>query len=104
MPMDQVIFQKMLVRTIDLLFFCKGYFFNRKPGTRVDPATQKSTANSFLFPAMAPNDIETHGGDDVGIFAIGPNAHLFTGVMEQYMIPHKMAYISCVGSGATLCN
>ncbi|KAL7029982.1 hypothetical protein ACKWTF_006462 [Chironomus riparius] len=81
-----------------------GYFFNRKPGARVDPATQQSTANSFLFPAMAPNEIETHGGDDVGIFATGPNAHLFTGVMEQYMIPHKMAYISCVGSGTTLCS
>lgn len=70
----------------------------------MDPAAQKSTANSFLFPAMAPNELETHGGDDVGIFAIGPNAHLFTGVMEQYMIPHKMAYISCVGSGATMCS
>ena len=41
--------------------------------------------------------IETHGGDDVGIFARGPMSHLFRGVVEQHYVAHVMAYASCVG-------
>ncbi|KAE8747550.1 hypothetical protein FOCC_FOCC005711 [Frankliniella occidentalis] len=40
---------------------------------------------------------ETHGGDDVGIFARGPWAHLYTGVHEQAMIPHIAAYAARIG-------
>lgn len=47
---------------------------------------------------------ETHGGDDVAIFAQGPWAHLFTGVMEQNVIPHLMSYASCVGESANVCD
>lgn len=53
---------------------------------------------------MAPLTFETHGGDDVGIFAHGPWAHLFTGVIEQNVIPHMVAFASCVGKGRTLCD
>jgi alkaline phosphatase len=34
---------------------------------------------------------ETHGGEDVAIFAIGPNAHLFRGSMEENWIFYVMA-------------
>lgn len=34
---------------------------------------------------------ETHGGDDVMVFARGPWAHLFTGNYEQNAIPVAMA-------------
>ena len=44
-----------------------------------------------------PLDYETHGGEDVAIFARGPMAHLFHGVHEQNYIAHVMAYASCVG-------
>lgn len=47
---------------------------------------------------------ETHGGEDVMIFAKGPFAHLLTGVQQQSYIPHVMAYASCVGSGRTYCD
>ncbi|XP_052819506.1 alkaline phosphatase-like isoform X2 [Mya arenaria] len=40
---------------------------------------------------------ETHGGEDVGIYARGPMSHLFHGVHEQSYIAHVMAYSSCVG-------
>ncbi|XP_053378461.1 LOW QUALITY PROTEIN: alkaline phosphatase-like [Mercenaria mercenaria] len=40
---------------------------------------------------------ETHGGEDVAIYAQGPMAHLFHGVHEQNYIAHVMAYASCVG-------
>jgi alkaline phosphatase len=38
-----------------------------------------------------PLQSETHGGEDVGIFAKGPNAHLFRGSLEQSMIYWIMA-------------
>ncbi|PVD34537.1 hypothetical protein C0Q70_05812 [Pomacea canaliculata] len=40
---------------------------------------------------------ETHGGEDVGIYATGPMAHLFHGVHEQHYITHVMAFASRVG-------
>lgn len=45
-----------------------------------------------------------HAGDDVGLWAIGPHAHLFTGVYEQNYIPHALAYAACVGNGLTFCG
>ena len=33
---------------------------------------------------------ETHAGEDVAIYANGPKAYLFRGVMEQYTIFHVM--------------
>ena len=42
--------------------------------------------------------METHAGEDTGIYARGPMAHLFHGVHEQHYIAHVMAYASCVGS------
>ncbi|WAR23807.1 PPBT-like protein [Mya arenaria] len=48
-------------------------------------------------PDITNVDTKTHGGDDVGIFARGPMAHLYTGVLEENEIAHVMAYASCVG-------
>lgn len=59
---------------------------------------------NYRFPSMVPLESETHGGDDVGIFASGPWAHLFTGVIEENVIPHAMAYAACVGNGLTMCD
>ena len=47
-----------------------------------------------------PMGYETHGGEDVGIFARGPWSHLFHGVHQQNYIPHVMMYASCVGEYA----
>jgi alkaline phosphatase len=33
---------------------------------------------------------ETHGGEDVAVFAGGPGAHLIHGVIEQNVIFHVM--------------
>jgi alkaline phosphatase len=43
-----------------------------------------------------PLKYETHGGDDVGIYAKGPFSHLFDGVLEQNVIPHIIAYAACI--------
>jgi len=52
---------------------------------------------SFVFPGAVPTEKETHGGDDVGIWAVGPWSHLFHGVHEQTFIGHVMSLASCIG-------
>lgn len=60
--------------------------------------------NNYTFPKTVPMKLETHGGDDVGIFAYGPWAHLLTGVVEENVIPYVLAYASCVGDGVKACD
>ena len=55
------------------------------------------TSYSFQNPSSVPTTSETHGGDDVAIFAIGPYSHLFHSVHEQSYIAYVMAYSSCLG-------
>ena len=55
------------------------------------------TSFSFQNPSSVPTDSETHGGDDVAIFAIGPYSHLFHSVHEQSYIAYVMAYSACLG-------
>ncbi|XP_052862624.1 alkaline phosphatase-like [Anopheles cruzii] len=50
-----------------------------------------------LYLATVPLSSETHAGDDVGIFASGPSAHLFEGSMEQNVIPLLIAYVANIG-------
>ncbi|KAK6626717.1 hypothetical protein RUM44_009193 [Polyplax serrata] len=59
---------------------------------------------SFRYPAFIPLPLETHGGDDVGVYARGPWSHLFTGSYEQNFIPHAMGFASCLGHGVTACH
>ncbi|KAL4630744.1 intestinal-type alkaline phosphatase 1-like [Arapaima gigas] len=49
-------------------------------------------SNSYMQQSAVPLDSETHGSEDVAIFAKGPMAHLFHGVQEQSYIAHAMAY------------
>ncbi|KUJ83891.1 alkaline phosphatase [Microbulbifer flavimaris] len=58
----------------------------RKDLTAVD-----TTAPGFHQEAMVPLGGETHAGEDVGIWARGPGAHLLTGTKEQSYIFHVMA-------------
>ena len=55
-------------------------------------------------PSQIPLFVGVHSGDDVGIFANGPQAHLFSGVIQQHTIPHLMAYAACIGEGPTMCD
>jgi len=54
------------------------------------------------FAAIWAKD-ETHGGEDVPVYATGPMGHLFHGVHEQTHVAFSMAYSACIGpySGAT---
>ncbi|CAG0894800.1 unnamed protein product [Darwinula stevensoni] len=42
-------------------------------------------------------DTETHGGEDIAVFARGPWSHLFVGLHEQPYIAHVMAHAACIG-------
>ncbi|XP_026739041.1 alkaline phosphatase, tissue-nonspecific isozyme-like isoform X1 [Trichoplusia ni] len=59
---------------------------------------------NYTYPALVPIGRETHGGEDVAVFAKGPWAHLFTGNYEQNFLPHAIAYAACIGPGLTNCK
>jgi len=42
----------------------------------------------FHQETLVPRESETHGGEDVAIYATGPGAHLVTGSNEQSIIFH----------------
>uniref|UniRef100_A0A182RTZ7 Alkaline phosphatase n=1 Tax=Anopheles funestus TaxID=62324 RepID=A0A182RTZ7_ANOFN len=58
----------------------------------------------FQFPKVVPMKYETHGGDDVALFAYGPWSHLFGGMYEQNVIPHLIGYAACIGNGEHACS
>jgi alkaline phosphatase len=52
------------------------------------PVPTNTTGPDYNQQSLIPLDRETHGGEDVAIFASGPWAHLFAGVVEQNYIYH----------------
>jgi alkaline phosphatase len=58
---------------------------------RVDLTDVDTEAPSYRQEATVPLRSETHGGEDVAIFAGGPRAALFHGVQEQNYIYHALA-------------
>uniref|UniRef100_A0A8C6Q5B1 alkaline phosphatase n=1 Tax=Nothobranchius furzeri TaxID=105023 RepID=A0A8C6Q5B1_NOTFU len=65
-------------------------------GTRPDVNETISSTKDYRQQAPVPIDSETHGIEDVAIFAKGPMSHLFHGVQEQSYIAHAMAFAACV--------
>jgi alkaline phosphatase len=63
---------------------------HRKDG-RPDLTQETVTNPNYKQEATVPLTSETHGGEDVAIFAVGPNAHLIRGSMEQNWIFYVMA-------------
>ena len=66
--------------------------------TSFNPATGRPSLNDakvknpdYLQEAIIPLGAETHAAEDVAIFAGGPKAHLFHGIVEQNVIYHVMA-------------
>ncbi|XP_070506277.1 membrane-bound alkaline phosphatase-like [Chironomus tepperi] len=78
--------------------------YNVTSGHRVNAQSLDTTPINFRFPAAVPLKSESHSGEDVVLFAVGPNAHVFKGALEQNLIAHIMAYASCVGDGLKVCQ
>lgn len=62
------------------------------PVVREDLTEVDTTAPDFLQQATVPLASETHGGEEVGIYAAGPFAHLFGGTVDQNYIFHVMRH------------
>lgn len=60
-------------------------------GDRPDLSNVDTTADDFQQQALVPMGSETHGGEDVVIYARGPHAYLIQGTMEQNAIYFVMA-------------
>lgn len=58
---------------------------------RADLTEVDTTAAGFHPETLVPIANETHGGEDVAVYATGPGAELVSGLMEQNVIYHIMA-------------
>ena len=67
---------------------------------RPDITMEQATDPDYIQQALVPLSSETHGGEDLGIYAIGPWAHLFQGTVEQNYIFHVMDFASKISERA----
>ena len=67
---------------------------------RKDLSNIDTTLPGFHQEALVPHPIESHSGEDVGIYAIGPGSHLVTGTHEQNIIFHIMDYAADLSGNA----
>ncbi|XP_071524104.1 alkaline phosphatase-like [Panulirus ornatus] len=92
------------------LMFTNGPGYNYSTdGIRVlrhDPSAMNTRDIAYRSLAAVPTPpiLETHGGEDVAIWAAGPMAHLFHRTHEQHYVAHAMAYSACVGPSAGRCE
>ncbi|SMF17938.1 alkaline phosphatase [Alteromonadaceae bacterium Bs31] len=67
---------------------------------RKDLLLVDTEAPGYHQEALIPLGSETHSGEDVGIYAMGPGAALLTGTNEQNIIFHVMNYAGGLASAA----
>ncbi|GFU17927.1 alkaline phosphatase, tissue-nonspecific isozyme [Trichonephila clavipes] len=80
------------------LLYANGPGYNRNfPTGRENLSSTDTEDINYVQQSAVPRRWDTHGGEDVPVYAHGPMAHLFRGVLEQTYIPHAMAYAACIG-------
>lgn len=57
----------------------------------------RTESPDFQQAVLVPLKQETHGGEDVALYAQGPMAHLVRGVLEQNVVAHILDYAACLG-------
>ncbi|KAL5275691.1 hypothetical protein ACFFRR_001502 [Megaselia abdita] len=70
----------------------------------IEGRAEERTKPTYQHMATLPLKDETHGGEDVIVFATGPGASLFRGVFEQNYIAHVMSYVGCMGPSRNIDN
>ncbi|XP_078522663.1 intestinal-type alkaline phosphatase-like [Lissotriton helveticus] len=78
------------------ILYGNGPGYRNTSAGRPAPNETELELNNYEQLAAVPLSSETHGGEDVVIFAKGPMAHLFHGVQEQTFVAHAMAYAACI--------
>lgn len=69
-----------------------------KTWIRVEQMTSaERAAPTYRHQAMLPLDDETHGGEDVPVYATGPGSQLVRGTFEQNYIAYVLSYAGCMG-------
>lgn len=86
------------------LLYGNGPGFGRHPTRRENITGSDSRDKNYVQQAAVPRQWATHGGEDVPVYAQGPMAHAFRGVIDQTYIPHAIAYAACVGSQKDRCS
>lgn len=79
-----------------VLGYANGPGGKRINGTRQNLTGVDTGNKEYLQQSAVWLSSETHGGDDVGIYADGPGAYLFHGVVEQQYIFHVMDHALCL--------
>ncbi|XP_055599309.1 alkaline phosphatase-like [Uranotaenia lowii] len=78
----------------------EGFYLAYKdgnPAERLDISSYNFDSSDQKYIATVPLSAESHGGEDVDVFASGPGAHLFQGNLEQSVLPHLMAHAAEIG-------
>ncbi|XP_072818237.1 intestinal-type alkaline phosphatase-like isoform X2 [Vicugna pacos] len=78
------------------ILYGNGPGYQVSGGTRPDVNDSQSGDPTYRQQAAVPLLSETHGGEDVAVFARGPQAHLVHGVQEQSFVAHVMAFAACI--------
>nr|AAA37531.1 embryonic alkaline phosphatase [Mus musculus] len=78
------------------ILYGNGPGYKLHNGARADVTEEESSNPTYQQQACVPLSSETHSGEDVAIFARGPQAHLVHGVQEQNYIAHVMAFAACL--------
>uniref|UniRef100_A0A0B7AHZ4 alkaline phosphatase n=2 Tax=Arion vulgaris TaxID=1028688 RepID=A0A0B7AHZ4_9EUPU len=86
-----------------LPFLTLGYLNGPHSG-RINYTGLDTTGNNFQQPGCVQMPDETHGGEDVAIYAQGPMAHLFHTTHEQTYIYHVLMYSACLGDYKNDCD
>ena len=84
-------------KTYTTIGFANGPGGYEKPHERPMLKSEETTKPDFVQHSLVHLESETHGGEDLGIYAIGPWAHLFQGTVEENYTFHVMNYASKIG-------
>ena len=84
--------------------FANGPGGSKEPTERRTLTMEEATDPDFIQQSLVPLPSETHGGEDLGIYAIGPWAHLFQGTVEENYTFHVMNFASKIGERAMAAN
>ncbi len=82
------------------LSYANGPGGSNEPKERATLTMEQATDPDFIQQALVPMESETHGGEDVGIYAIGPWSHLFQQTVPQPYIFHVMDYATKISERA----
>ncbi|XP_069961261.1 alkaline phosphatase-like [Cherax quadricarinatus] len=87
------------------LMFTNGpgfnYTYDGENVTRYDPMNYDTRDLNYQNLAAVPRVSETHGGEDVAIWAAGPMAHLLHRTHEQHYVAHVMAHAAGIGPSSS---